>query len=480
MLTAAPAAVRIWHARPVLLVAAATVLLHLAVGAGYGWHRDEMYFFVESWRMDWGFASEPPMTPAIAWLSGQLFGESLVGLRMWPALAGAAVAVLASLVARELGGGRTAQLVAAITASTTTIALGLFHLFGPSAFDQVAWAGCLLVLVKLLNGADRRWWLALGAIAGVGLLNKNTLAFLAIALVAAAVATPELRSWLRSPLPWAAGLLAVAIASPYLIWQTAHGWPMLAVAGSVSDEMGGISGALLYLPMQVLTMNPLLAPVWIAGLWWLWRSGTFRPLAVIWALLLVLLALTGGRSYYLLPAYLPLLAAGGVMIERWRDRPVPIVAGLVAAAALVVPSAVPVLPLEAHRHLPFMSVNPILSDPPGWPTYVAQIAAVRPGTPVLTANYGEAAAMELAGVRAYSGHNAYGTWGPPPAGTTEMVTVGMSDQVLARTFTRCTPVAVLDNPYGIDDEERGQAVQVCSGPRGPWDALWPGIVRVTN
>lgn len=481
MLTAAPAtATRTWHARSVLAVAAATVLLHLAVGAGYGWHRDEMYFFVESWRLDWGFASEPPMTPAIGWLARQLFGESLVGLRLWPALAGAAVAVLASLVARELGGRRTAQLVAAISVSTATIALGLFHLFGPSAFDQVAWAGCLLVLVKLLNGADRRWWLAFGAIAGIGLLNKNTLALLAIALVVAVVVTPELRPWLRSPLPWAGGLLAVAIASPYLIWQTAHSWPMLDVAGSVSDEMGGISGALLYLPMQVLTMNPLLAPVWIAGLWWLWRSRTFRPLAVIWVVLLALLALGGGRSYYLMPAYLPLFAAGGVVLERWRDRPVAIVAALVAAAALVVPSALPVLPIEAQRHLPFTAINPLLSDPPGWPTYVAQIAAVPPGTPVLTANYGEAAAMELAGVRAYSGHNAYGTWGPPPAGTTEMITVGMSEQVLARTFTQCTPVTVLANPYGIDDEEAGRIVAVCSGPRASWDELWPGIVHVTN
>jgi 4-amino-4-deoxy-L-arabinose transferase-like glycosyltransferase len=480
MLTATPVATRVWHARPVLLVAAATVLLHLAVATGYGWHRDEMYFFVEGRRLDWGFASEPPITPALAWLSEQLFGASLVGLRLWPALAGAAVAVLASLVARELGGGRTAQLVAAITTTTATIALGLFHLFGPSAFDQAAWAGCLLVLVKLLNGADQRWWLAFGAIAGVGLLNKNTLVLLAIGLVVAVVVTPPLRPWLRSALPWAAGALAVVIASPYLVWQTVHGWPMLDVAGSVSDEMGGISGAAEYLPMQVLTMNPLLAPIWLAGLWWLWRSRTFRPLAVMWIVLLVVLALSGGRSYYLMPAYLPLFAAGGIVVERWRDRPVAIVAALVAAAALVVPSALPVLPIEAHRYLPFAAVNPLLSDPPGWPGYVAQIAAVRPGTPVLAANYGEAAAMELAGAQAYSGHNAYGTWGPPPAGTSEMIAVGMPEEVLARTFTHCTPVAVLHNPYGIDDEETGRAVQVCSAPLASWDVLWPGIVHVTN
>ena len=107
---------------------------------------------------------------------------------------------------------------------------------GVHPFDQVAWAGCLLVLVKLLNGADQRWWLAFGAIAGIGLLNKNTLVLLAIGLIVAVAVTPSVRPSLRSPLPWAGGLLAVAIASPYLIWQTVHGWPMLDVAGSVSDE----------------------------------------------------------------------------------------------------------------------------------------------------------------------------------------------------------------------------------------------------
>ncbi|SHK36215.1 Dolichyl-phosphate-mannose-protein mannosyltransferase [Pseudonocardia thermophila] len=477
MVIAAPAPVRVWHARPVLLAAAATVLLHLAVAAGYGWHRDEMYFYAESRRMDWGFVSEPPFTPALAWLSDQLFGATLVGLRVWPALAGAAVAVLASLVARELGGGGSAQLVAAITTSTATVALSLFHLFGPSAFDQVAWAGCLLVLVKLLGGADPRWWYAFGAIAGIGLLNKNTLALLAIGVLGVLPFAPRL----RSKHLWAAALLALVIASPYLVWQTAHGWPMVGVAGSISEETGGISAALAFLPMQVLTMNPLLAPIWIAGLWWLWRSRAYRPLAMIWVVLLVLLALVGGRSYYLLPAYLPLFAAGGIVLERWRDRPIAIAAALTAAAAVIVPSALPVLPIEAHRHLPFAAINPVLSDPIGWPDHLVQIMAVRPaGAPVLAGNYGEAAAVELSGIPAYSGHNAYGTWGPPPAGTEEVLAVGMPDPVLARTFTRCEQVAVLDNPYGVADEEHGKRVHVCRGPRASWAELWPGIVHVTN
>lgn len=491
MLIATPVTRPVWHARATLLTAAATVALHLACAIGYGFHRDELYFLAESHRLAWGFVSEPPFAPAVGWLSRMLFGDSLVGLRLWPALAGAGVAILASLVARELGGRRTAQLAAAICVSTATISLALFHLYGPTAFDQLAWAGCLFVLVKLLNGADPRWWLAFGAIAGIGLLTKNTLVFLAVALLVAVALTPQRWAWLRSPLPWLAGLLAVAVASPYLLWQAGHGWPMLTIAGSVSDEQGGLSGALLYLPMQVLTMNPLLLPVWAAGLWWLWRSRTFRPLALVWLVMLVLLALSGGRSYYLAPAYLPLFAAGGVAVERWlarpgrRVRPAAVPVALIAAAAVILPSALPVLPVEAHRSLPFTSINPVLADAIGWETYVAQLTALRaehPDAVVLTSNYGEAGAMEVLGrERAYSGHNAYGDWGPPPAGTSEALVVGFTDTaLLQRSFERCTPVATIDNGLGIDNEEQGRTIHLCAGPVAPWTQLWPSFVHVSN
>lgn len=485
-----------WRRLPAVVLAAAGVLLHLVFAAGYGYHRDELYFLAESKRLDWGFASEPPLTPAIGWVSRMLFGDSVVGLRLWPALAGAGVVLIATLVAREFGGRIAAQLAAGICAGTATISLALYHLYGPTAFDQLAWAGCLLVVVKLLRGADPRWWLGFGAIAGVGLLNKNTLVLLAIALVVAVVLTPDRRAMLGSPYPWLGGLLAVLVASPYLVWQAVHGWPMVEVAATISRDMSENTGPLMYLPEQVLTMNPLLLPVWAAGLWWLLRSRQFRPLALIFLVLLVVLAVIGGRSYYLAPAYLPLFAAGAVLLERRLTRPVVLPVALVAVAALTAPMSLPALPLAWHRELPLTTINPVIADAIGWPELVAQVAAVRDGlsaaertavrTAVLTANYGEAGAVELFGGpyglgQPVSGHNNYWLWGPPPDGTETVIAVGFEDRAaLERRFRDVEPAGTVDNGHGIENEEQGLPIWICRDPVAPWSQLWPDFRHNTN
>jgi len=474
----------VWRRNPVLAAATATVALHLACAAGYGYHRDELYFLAESKRMAWGFVSEQPFTPAVGWLSRMLFGDSVIGLRLWPALAGAGVVVIASLLAHAFGGRTAAQLTAGICAGTATISLSLFHLYGPTAFDQLAWAGCLLILVKLLGGADPRWWLGFGAVAGLGLWNKDTLVLLAIALVVAVALTPSRRNWLRSPWPWAGGLLALIVALPNLLWQTTHAWPMFQVAGAISEGQGGLTSAVLFLPMQVLTMNPLLAPVWIAGLWWLWRSGTFRPLAWMYLVLLLLLAAVGGRSYYLLPMYVPLFAAGAVAAQRWRWSPV----AAVLAAVIILPGALPVLPVTVQRYLPFTSINQVLADSIGWPQLVQQVAAVRDTLPagekpvVLTANYGEAGAVELLGApyglgQPVSGHNSYWTWGGPPEGTTTVIAIGFDKHKaqLDALFRDVRPAGKVDNGVGVDNEEQGGTIWVCREPVAPWSQLWPTL-----
>ncbi|MBN6041834.1 glycosyltransferase family 39 protein [Amycolatopsis sp. 195334CR] len=299
------------HARgPALLIAAGTVVLHAVCATAYGYHRDEFYFLAESKRLDWAFASEPPFTPLLGRLSTTLFGDSLLGLRLWPALAGAAVVLLTTLIARDLGGGRRAQVIAGLAMGTATVSLSMFHLFGPSAFDQLAWAGCLWLLLRLVRGADPRWWLGFGLVAGLGFQNKQTLALLGLALPVALLLTPAQRRHAATPWPWLGALLALAIAAPVLVWQAAHDWPMLAVSASIRADEGGLAGAALFLPMQVVTMNPLLAPVWVAGLWWLFRTVEFRLFGWLSVVLLVLLMGVGGKYYYLAPMYVVLVRGG--------------------------------------------------------------------------------------------------------------------------------------------------------------------------
>src|SRR5438132_5581116 len=88
--------------------------LLLLTAARYGYHRDELYFLEASRHMAWGYVDQPPLSIALVWVPRVLFGGSLFWMRVPPALADAALVVLTGLLARQLGGGRFAQGVAAL------------------------------------------------------------------------------------------------------------------------------------------------------------------------------------------------------------------------------------------------------------------------------------------------------------------------------------------------------------------------------
>ncbi|HSS10619.1 MAG TPA: glycosyltransferase family 39 protein, partial [Acidimicrobiales bacterium] len=141
---------------PILAVAGAFFTLNMALAARYGYHRDELYFLASAQRLAWGYVDQPPIVPAVARLAIALFGRSVVGVRLFPALAGAGLVVIVALIARELGGGRRAQLFAALLAVSSGMFLGGFHLLSTAAFDAVFWAAILLLVARLIRTGDDR------------------------------------------------------------------------------------------------------------------------------------------------------------------------------------------------------------------------------------------------------------------------------------------------------------------------------------
>jgi Dolichyl-phosphate-mannose-protein mannosyltransferase len=107
--------------RPVLVVVAAKCVLHLVVAGRYGWQRDELYYAVAGRHLQGGYVEFPPVTAWLSALARVLFGWSLVGFRAFAILAGAATIVVAALVARDLGGGRRAQTLAAVAVGFSPI-----------------------------------------------------------------------------------------------------------------------------------------------------------------------------------------------------------------------------------------------------------------------------------------------------------------------------------------------------------------------
>jgi 4-amino-4-deoxy-L-arabinose transferase-like glycosyltransferase len=477
---------------PVTAVAGLLAGLLIAVSGRYGYHRDELYFIASGRHLAWGYPDQPPFVPLIARLMTDLAPGSLVLLRLPSALAAGLLVVLTALLTRELGGGRTAQVVAGAVVAVAPVVTGASHLLSTTTFDLPAWALLCLILLRILRTGDNRLWLAAGLVAGVGLLDTDLVAFLIVAVVAGLVVAGP-RWMFRSGWFYAGGAIALALWSPYVAWQASHGWPELAVAHSIAAGKSGSSAPWwLIVPEQFVLVPLYFSPIWIAGLVRLFRDSRLRwcrAVGVAWPVLAVAFMLTGGKPYYLAGMYPVLLAAGAQPTVDWavrtrvRLRRGLIIAGI-AMGVLVMPTTLPVLPVSVVHQTPIVALNYDAGETIGWPAFVGEIAAVyqslppaeRAHTIVLTGNYGEAGAVDRFGLAdglpvAYSGHMGFWYWGPPPAAATTAVVVGYDRSELG--FCRTVRLAgQLNNREDVKDDEQGGPVWICQPDRS-WATIWP-------
>jgi Dolichyl-phosphate-mannose-protein mannosyltransferase len=481
--------------RGLAALAAGTALLLLAVAGRYGYHRDELYFLRAGRELAFGYADQPPLTPLLARAVDTLAPGSLVALRTPSALAAAAIVVLTGLIAREFGAARPAQLLAAACTAVSAIVLALGHLLSTSTPDLLAWTALGWLVVRALRDGGRVW-LAVGAVAGVALQNKTLPAFLLAALLVG-VLTLGPREALRSRWPWLGALLAVALWAPNVVWQLVNGLPQLELSRAIAGGSSGTSDPwYLFLPMQLVLVSPLLVPVWVAGWWRLARDPelrTWRAFPLAYVLLAVVFLLTGGKSYYLTGLYPVLLAAGADPVLSWarrgRGRARTALVATAVALSLAVDAVLmlPLVPVGRLADTPVPDVSYDAGETVGWPAFAATIARVRAGLPagadvvVLTGNYGEAGAVDRflpALSPAYSGHNSYWTWGPPPETAGTVISVGIPEQQLRRWFGSVTQAARIDNGVGLDNDEQGSPVWVATDRRLSWAELWPQLRRL--
>ncbi len=475
--------------RPVLMAAGGLLALLLALSGRYGPHRDELYFVAAGRRLDWGYPDQPPLTPLLARLADAVAPGSLVALHAPAALLMAAVVVMSALLARELGGGRAPQPVTALPVGTGVVVVGLGHWLSTAAVDTFFWVAVTLLAARALQRDRPRQWPAVGAVAGLGLLDKHLVAFLLGGLVLGVLATPATRHHLRSPWAWAGAGLALAIWTPNLLWQAAHGWPQLELAADIRDEYLVLEERVAYVVLLAILVSPVATWLWLRGWRRLWRTPELswaKPFAWAFAVLAVGFLLTGGKAYYLV-GLLPVLIAAGAD-DLVRTRPATSVrratAVLAGAAVLGWPIVLPLLPASVYASSGLVEVDDGQAEMLGWPVLVATVsdAARASGAElVLTANYGEAGALEWYGspVPVVSGHNGYGDWGPPDdALDGPFLVVGYGD-VGPRWALGCRTVARIDNGLGLENEEQGGAVLACEGTTGPWSEIWDQVVHLS-
>jgi 4-amino-4-deoxy-L-arabinose transferase-like glycosyltransferase len=246
------------------LLALVKLLVHLLAAGNYGYFRDELYYIAASEHLSLGYVDFPPFVAFATALARATLGDSLLALDLLPALAGAAVVVLAGLMARELGGGTFAQGLAALAVLVAPNFLVFGTFISMDAFDQLFWVSSAYILLLILKRNEPRLWLLFGLFAGLGLLTKLTILAFGFAVLAALLLTPA-RRHLRSPWAWIGGGVAVAFLAPYVYWNATNGWPTPEFWGEYGGKVDEAS-PVEFLLEQIVTMQPPTLPLWLAGL----------------------------------------------------------------------------------------------------------------------------------------------------------------------------------------------------------------------
>jgi len=327
-------------------LAGAKLLFHLLIANRYGIFRDELYYLACSQHLAWGYVDQPPLIAFIAWLTRHAFGTSLIGLRLLPAIAGAALVWLTGKLTREMGGGRFAQALAALAALAVPIFLVFHHWLTMNAFEPLVWLGAAWFVLRAINTREAKYWLWFGVLIGLGLETKYTVIFFAFGIVVGLLLTSQ-RRFLKSKWIWLGAFAALLIFLPNLLWLVKHDFPFLQLMHNIRQSGRDVArGPIAFVADQAMIMNPILAPLWVAGLLWLFLGDTaaslqgqtaaavlptapapadFAPPAAgsryrifgwTYAVMLVTFIVLKGKNYYLAPVYPILFAAGAVAFER--------------------------------------------------------------------------------------------------------------------------------------------------------------------
>ena len=478
-----------------LAVAAAVSLLHLLTNGRYGFHRDELQFLSDARHLDWGFVAYPPLTPFLERIGMAVFGLSLVGLRLFSVVSQALAILVTGLMARELGGGRLAQVATALSVALSPLPLFEGTEFQYTTFDYLWWVLIAYFTIHLLKTENPRWWLAIGAAMGLGLLTKYAIAFFIAGILGGVLLTRE-RRFLGNAWFWGGMALAVAIFLPNLVWQARHGFISLHFLQHIHTRDVGQGRTDGFLRDQFLICTNLFAaPLWIAGLLSFLRDRRYRLLAWMYLIPLALFIVAKGRGYYLAAAYPMLMAMGAVAGERWtaslgrlprRTLEAVFFQGLVVIGLY---ACAIVLPLASGGWLKDFALrrNGDLREEIGWDELVKTVAGIRDSLPpdqranvgVLAGNYGEQGAIEILGPAYHlptpiSGTNSAWLRGYPVPPPSTLIVLGLSSKYANRTLTGCRVAGHNGNLLGVGNEESHDHpdIFVCGPPRQPWPEFW--------
>jgi 4-amino-4-deoxy-L-arabinose transferase-like glycosyltransferase len=266
---------RSWESRHLtiaLLIVAAGMLLRAAFAAGVPLFEAEAYYWLWSRELAWGYYDHPPMVAVLMSLS-PLLDDSALGLRLGHVL----ISTLGSLAfyafcLRWLTPG------AALASLLALQLVPLWLPFGVAATPDgpllAFWCLSLLAFQVAVSRGGAARWLAAGVATGLTMLSKYNGALLLPAFFAYLLLDRGGRRLLRSPGPWLAVAVAVAMMVPNQLWNASHGSDANLRPFHAGLELAGAPrnlAAFAGLPFFLLT--PLVAWAWLRQSWLGIRSG---------------------------------------------------------------------------------------------------------------------------------------------------------------------------------------------------------------
>jgi hypothetical protein len=477
--------------------------IHLALAREYGRHRDEYYFIDCGAHLAFGYVDHAPLVPWLARLSTALFGESLLMLRLPSILAGGATMWLSVLLARRFGANLYGQALAGIALLLAPAYLRMHGMLDIVAFEPLFWTLAAWLVADIIDGAGAKRWLLVGAVVGLGLLNKHTMLLWGLGMGAGMLATP-LRAELRTPLPWLGAAVALLLVSPNLAWQAEHDWATLEFVRAMGETVLADIPRHLFWAGQLLYFGVLAVPLWLAGLVYFFTSPgkRYRAFGVLFVTVLLALTITRAKPYYSAPGFPLVFAGGGVVLGRWFEarRAAGIAYGLALLGSGLVFASVtlPLLPLSTvdaalGKTLGWI-VRPVdlthdMHDEYGWPEQAALVAEVfdtltpeeRETATIFAGNYGEASALNFHAPaygmpRATSGHMTHYLWGPDENREGPVLLVGASDTALALICDAPEEVGRIVHPVAMETEV---PIHLCRA-HVPLREIWPALRRYTH
>jgi 4-amino-4-deoxy-L-arabinose transferase-like glycosyltransferase len=480
---------------PVFAIAAAVAILHLLTNNRYGFHRDELQFLTDAVHLDWGFVPYPPLTPFLEHILLSVFGLSMVGLRLFAVMAQAAAIVVGGLMARDLGGGRLAQITSALAVAFAPVSLFEGTEFQYTAFDYLWWILIAWFVIRLLATDTPKWWIAIGVAVGLGLETKYAIAFL-IAGILAGVVLSQARQYLRSPWFWAGIGVALLIFLPNFIWLVRHDFISYRFLQHIHvRDVGEGRANGFWRDQAMICVNLAAVPLCIAGFISLARNRRYRMLAWMALVPVALFWVAKGRGYYTAGIYPALMAMGAVAAERWTAKlgalgKVSIRTLYFAAFAFVaVYLCALIVPLAQSGPLKQFALknNGDLREEFGWNELVQTIAGIRDSLSpqqqatvgILVGNYGEAGAVQMLGPALHlpppiSITNSAWLRGYPAQPPSPVILVGFRRELADTEFSGCRVAGHTHNDEGVMNEETHYHTDIfiCDAIRTSWPEFW--------